>query len=157
MSSYNNTSYYKRGSANKCFATFTQNQTAGDYIYNKKAKASFCYPNINNSCVSIKNVNSENNFLLFKTANTLQTQSPLSTINNTDLYINLITTMNLSGVTVIEDLSGNTIPVPIYPNTDQNQINLNYNIDPCGNLFGNRLCGEIDPYKNYMVYNVPST
>ena len=28
---------------------------------------------------------------------------------------------------------------------------LDYNIDPCGNLFGNTICG-INNYVNYMVY-----
>ena len=148
---------FNTNSGKQAFGVFKEPKTAGDYINNKKAKATFCYPNMNNSCISVKNVNSENNLLLFKKANVLNSQSPLSTINNTDLYINLITTMDLSGVVVLQDLSGNVTPTPIYQNTGQNNIYLNYRVDPCGNLFGNGLCGEIDPYKNYMVYNLPTS
>jgi hypothetical protein len=149
-----NTSYYSKGTTNKCFGTFTRNQTAGDYIYNKKAKATFCVPNINHSCVSIKNANSDNHLLLFKRANTLNSQSALSTINKTELYINLITTMDLSGIPLIQDISGNIVPAPIYPSTNTNFIYLKYNIDPCGNLFGAGPCGEVSQYKNYMMYNI---
>lgn len=152
----NTSQYNTTGKANKCFSTFRKAQTAGDYIYNKKAKATFCVPNINQRCVSIKNANTENNLLLFKTSNMLTSQSHLSSIIKTDLYINLITNMDLSGVSVIQDISSGRVPVPIYSSTSSNKIYLKYVIDPCGNLFGHGLCGQVNPYKNYMKYNVPS-
>ena len=31
---------------------------------------------------------------------------------------------------------------------------LDYTIDPCGNLFGNTLCGS-NNYRHYLVYNPP--
>lgn len=50
---------------------------------------------------------------------------------------------DLSGNTVLIDPSGNTIP-----------FYQKYYIDPCGELFGNSQCGELN-YTSYMVINPP--
>jgi hypothetical protein len=64
----------------------------------------------------------------------------------------LVTKLNLSGVPVIIDVSGN------YPtNLDVTSIPyLDYTIDPSGNLFGNTVCGA-DNFQNYLEFNPPYT
>ena len=126
----------------------------GEYIINKKAKNTYCSPNI---CHPNKNVNSESNLLMLKKANTLKFNSFISNFNKSNLYINLYTKLDLEGVCTISDLSNNC---PISITTDVPSINpvvptfSNYVIDPSGNLFGNTPCG-INNFVNYMVYNYP--
>ena len=54
-------------------------------------------------------------------------------------------------IAVIEDFSGNQVPSTINSTTTPY---LEYNIDPCGNLFGDTICG-INNFVNYMVYDYP--
>jgi hypothetical protein len=133
-------------SANKAFGVFSESQNAGDYIYNKKTKATYCNANI---CTPSLTVGSESNYLLFKRANRLRVYPCLNSINKANLNINLITKLNLTNVSVIQDFSGNITPTTISteatPFTD-------YNIDPNGNLFGNTICG-INNWEKYMVYD----
>ena len=133
-------------SANKAFGVFSEPQNAGDYIYNKKAKSTYCNANI---CTRSLTVGSESNYLLFKRANKLRVYPCLNSINKANLNINLITKLDLTGVPVIQDFSGNTVPSTI--NTVPEPY-LRYNIDPSGNLFGNTICG-INNWEKYMVYD----
>ena len=74
----------------------------------------------------------------------------LNSIEKANLNINLITKLNLTGVPVIQDFSGNKIcPTTITTTTTPY---LQYNIDPSGNLFGNTICG-INNWEKYMVYD----
>ena len=133
-------------SANKAFGVFLQPQNAGDYIYNKKVKSTYCNANI---CTPSLTVGSESNYLLFKRANKLRVYPCLNSINKANLNINLITKLDLSGnIPVIQDASGNT-PSTITISTTPY---LEYNIDPSGNLFGNTICG-INNWEKYMVYD----
>ena len=50
-------------SANKSFGVFFESKDAGDYIYNKRSKATYCNTKIFNSSPKI---GTENNYLLFK-------------------------------------------------------------------------------------------
>jgi len=137
--------YYGRTS----FGVFKEPLNSSDYIYNKKAKASFCKANL---CVPSKKVNTESNLLLLKRSNKLSYYNDVSSFNHSNLNINLITKIDLTDVPVIQnnntpfetptDLSLNTVPY------------LNYVIDPCGNLFGNTICGE-NNYLHYVIYNPP--
>ena len=133
-------------SANKAFGVFSDSQNAGDYIYNKKSVARYCNANI---CTPSLTVGSQSNYLLFKRANRLRVYPCLNSINKANLNINLITKLDLTGVPVIQDFSGNITPTTISteatPFTD-------YNIDPNGNLFGNTICG-INNWEKYMVYD----
>ena len=139
---------FKSNSGKKSFGVFAEPMDASEYIYNKKARATFC---VANNCVPSVKVGSESNLLLFKRSNKLSF-SYENNINKTNLNINLITKLDLEGVPVIEDLSGNIVPSSI----DINSVPyLRYNIDPSGNLFGNTLCG-INNFVNYMIYNPPS-
>jgi len=132
-------------SANKAFGVFSEPQNAGDYIYNKKTKSTYCNANI---CTRSLTVGSESNYLLFKRAKKLRLYPCLNSIDKANLDINLITKLNLTGVPVIEDASGNipsTITTAATPYKD-------YKIDPSGNLFGNTICG-INNWEKYMVYD----
>lgn len=134
--------------AKPTFGVFKEPQNAGDYITNKKIKYSFCSPNI---CHPNKNIYSQSNYLFLKQANNLAFYSCRNSINKTQLYINLITKLDLTNVPVIEDLSGNVSPVIIDTTTTPF---LKYNIDPNGLLFGNTPCG-INNFENFLVYNPP--
>lgn len=133
-------------SANKAFGVFSESQNAGDYIYNKKTKATYCNANI---CTPSLTVGSESNYLLFKRANRLRVYPCLNSINKANLNINLITKLDLTNVPVIQDFSNNDIPIII---STEDVPFLDYNIDPSGNLFGNTICG-INNWEKYMVYD----
>jgi hypothetical protein len=129
------------------FGVFKEPLNSGDYIYNKKAKASFCRAN---RCIPSKKVNSSSNLLLLRRSNFLSYYA-CSDINTADLNINLLTTLDLSNIPVIESNSSPyESPVDLSfsatPYTD-------YSIDPSGNLFGNTACG----FLNYEKYLVPNT
>ena len=143
---------FKSYSGKSAFGQVNEPLEGGEYILNKKAKYTYCSPNI---CHPNKNVGSESNLLMLKKANTLKFNPFLSNFDKTSLYINLYTKLDLEGVCTISDLSGNcpvaittTVPYinPTVPNFDK------YVIDPSGNLFGNTTCG-INNFTNYMVYN----
>lgn len=133
-------------SANRAFGTFSESQTSGDYIFNKKAKTSYC---ISSNCLPYQNLASSNNLLLYKRAKKLLVYPCLNSINKTNLNINLISKLDLSGVPVIQDFSNNNVPSTI---TTTSIPFLDYHIDPSGNLFGNTICG-INNFEHYMVYD----
>jgi hypothetical protein len=137
-------------SANKAFGVFSGSQDAGIYLYNKKAKTTYCNANI---CTPTLTVGSESNYLLFKRANKLRVYPCLNSINKANLNINLITKLDLTNVHVIQDFSGNTWPSSINTMNTVPDPYLRYNIDPSGNLFGNTICG-INNWEKYMVYGV---
>jgi len=90
-----------------------------------------------------------------KKSNVLFCKKKVNDINKSNLYINLITNLNLLDVPVIQNYTNNNIPTTI--NNTPNLIPyINYNIDPCGNLFGNTICGA-NNYLDYLVYNSNNT
>jgi hypothetical protein len=133
---------FKSNSGYKTFGVFAEPLNAGEYIYNKKAKATYCASK--NCTTGI----SESNLLLLKRSNKLTYFPCKNEINKANLNINLITELNLEGVPVIADFSGNIVPTTISTSVTPY---LTYNIDPSGNLFGNTICG-INNYVNYMQY-----
>ena len=145
---------FKSYSGKSAFGQVNEPLEGGEYILNKKAKSTYCSPNI---CHPNKNIGSQSNLLMLKKANTLKFNPFLSNFDKSDLYINLYTKLDLEGVCTISDLSGNC-PVAItttVPYINPNVPNFsNYVIDPSGNLFGNTTCG-INNYIDYMVYNSP--
>ena len=130
----------------RTFKAFLEPQDASEYTLNKKATSTYCNAN---KCVPSVKVGSASNLLLFNRSNKLNIFPCANVINKKDLYINLITTLDLSGVPVIEDFSGNIVPSTIDTNSAPY---LRYNIDPSGNLFGNSPCGLYN-YVDYMVPN----
>ena len=139
---------FKSRSGKSAFGVFSEPQTAGDYIYDKKAKTTFC---LANNCIPSKKVNTESNLLLLNRANKLKYYACQNFFNKANLNINLITKLDLTDVPVIADFSGNITPTTI---TQAAIPFLDYNIDPSGVLFGNTICG-INNYLSFMVYNSP--
>ncbi len=130
-------------SANNTFGQFKEPKDAGDYIYNKKARSTYC---VANSCHPSIKVTSEQNKLLFHKSNQLSLYPCRNILNPANLNINLITRLNLNGVEVIKDLSNNASPSTI--NSSLIPF-LNYEIDPNGRLFGDSICG-IYNFKRYL-------
>ena len=146
---------FKTTSGNRTFGVFSEPLYAGEYIYNKKARASFC---VANSCVPAVNVGSQSNLLLFNRSSVISVYPCKNNIDKANLNINLLTQLNLSGVPVMQNLNSLDVPTPIVPTTLANSEDypyLEYNIDPSGNLFGINPCG-INNYINYMVYTPPN-
>jgi hypothetical protein len=131
------------------FAKLKEPIDSGYYTLIKKTKYSFCNPDY---CHLNNNLYSQSNYMLHKRANYFAS-NPCDYIDHTQLYINLITKLDLSdNVIVVNDLSGNIFPVIIDTTLEPY---LKYNIDPNGDLFGNTICG-INNFKNYVVYSLPS-
>ena len=139
---------FKSSSGKPAFGVFSEPQTAGDYLYNKKAKTTFC---LANNCIPSKKVNTESNLLLLNRANALKYYRCKNYFNKANLYVNLISKLDLEDVHVIADFSGNVIPSTI---TQSAIPFLDYNIDPSGVLFGNTICG-VNNFVSFMVYNSP--
>ena len=131
------------------FGVLKESQDAGQYILNKTASTSFCIPNV---CVPSRTLASQRSRLIVRKANRIYFSRCQDPYNTANLNINLVTVLDLSGVPVIIDVSGN------YPtNLDVTSIPyLDYTIDPSGNLFGNTVCGA-DNYQNYLKFNPPYT
>jgi len=130
-------------SANNAFGQFKEPKDASEYLHNKKARATYC---VANSCQPSIKVSSQQNKLLFNKSNQLSLYPCRGTINPANLNINLITRLNLNGVSVIKDLSNNAVPSTINVNAIPF---LRYEIDPNGSLFGNSICG-IENFKRYL-------
>jgi len=148
---------FNSSSAKNTFGVFSEPQEAGDYIYNKKARASYC---VANNCIPAVKVGSQGNLLLFNRSNKLSVYPCKNIINKSDLNINLITKLNLSGVPVIENMTNQNVPTSIVPTNVANASSisypyLTYNVDPSGNLFGNNVCG-INNYLSYLEFNTPA-
>ena len=140
---------FAKNNGKSTFAQIKEPLNASQYTSIKKTKYTFCKPNY---CHPNKNLYSQSNYLMLKSANNLATNK-CNYIDHTELYINLITSLDLSAnAIVVTDLSGNGYPVKIDTTV---QPYLKYNIDPSGNLFGNTVCG-INNFENYIVYNAPS-
>ena len=140
-------------SAKRCFIQFLEPQDAGDYILNKSAKTTYCVPN---RCTPNIKGGSQNNYLMYKKSNNLRIQSNcVTSLNKSNLNINLITKLDLKDIPVIEDFSGNKIPSSII-NSPLIIPYLEYNVDPKGLLFGNTICG-VNDFLRYLVYNSPES
>ena len=139
---------FAKNSAKSAFAQFKESSYASDYTSIKKIKSSFCKPNY---CHPNKNLYSQSNIMFIKKANNILL-NPCDNINKTQLYINLITKMDLSeNIPIIENL--NTKTYPVFIDEYVSRPYLKYNIDPSGNLFGNTVCG-INNFENYIVSNL---
>jgi hypothetical protein len=136
---------FKNNSGRPAFGVFSEPLEAGEYILNKKARASYC---VTNNCPPRVKIGSQNNLLMFRRSSRLSVYPCKNAINKANLNINLITKMDLAGVPVIADISGNIVPVTIRNDAIPY---LDYNIDPSGNLFGNSVCG-INNFIHYLKY-----
>jgi hypothetical protein len=100
---------------------------------------------------------------------------PILNVNKTNLIIGQYTKLNLYNVCTVSNGPPPSIPCEFNnvcnPCQDDNVVkidanpnytgkydtfNLNYTIDPLGELFGKTSCGVLN-YTNYMVFNPPNT
>lgn len=118
----------------KTFAQFNPSTNSGEHTQNKKTqylcKPRYCAPNTN--------LNSQQNYISIKKDKYLNSNL-CNRIDNTQLYINLFTKLDVTDATIVTPTTVDDIENPF----------LTYNIDPSGNLFGNSLCG-IDNWKHYI-------
>lgn len=149
---------------NNTFGTVKPNLYASDYIANKKQRLMYCNATATsiptNSSISVSNdkqINSQENLTLFNNASQLKQQDAsycaLYPFNTANLNINLYTTTDLSGVSVLIftrdptdtkiDNTGQYYPLYEF-----------YTLDPCGSLFGNTECYKRN-FLNYWVHNSP--
>lgn len=133
---------FKTPSANKMFGQFSEPDEAGNYILNKKAKATFCSAN---NCIPNVTVNTQSNLLLLKKSNMLKYYNSNKNFNKANLNINLLTKLDVKDINVYQEI--NPLDNPPY---------LKYTIDPSGILFGNTPCGLYN-YVSYMLYNPPNS
>jgi hypothetical protein len=135
------TNLCKNNSVGSCFAKFKEPMYASDYITKKKMNNTFC----NSKICNYNKVNSQSNLLMLK-----QIKYSCNQIDKTQLYINLITKLQLNNnIPVITYNATKTSPTTIEPN--KNPV-FTYTIDVSGNLFGNSVC-TINNWENYVVYN----
>lgn len=119
---------------------------AGDYVRNKKARASFCGASL---CNQGRNVSSQGNLLLLNESKYLNYFS-CGDIDKTSLHVNLLKKLDLEGVAVIQN---NNPPFNSPTNISATiPAYTNYIIDPSGSLFGNTNCGVYN-YMYYLSYN----
>lgn len=136
--------------ANPTFGVNLAVQNAGDYILQKKAKRSYCNISL---CKQMNKVNSQSDLLLLRKSNYLYNKCNSQFFNTANLNVNLYTKLKLNGVKVLANSSTGVSPTKIDPtSTDPSYIT--YTIDPCGELFGNTICG-VNNYQNFLVYNPP--
>jgi hypothetical protein len=157
--------------AKPTFGTFRQNLYQSDYINRKIAKIIYC--NNKSICGRLSIASDFKQRALFKTGldaiNLLRCSNGIIPINKANLIMGQYTKLDLKPVCSVfnktkynslQCLDNNFIgcpnnsPVIIDPNSI---IPFYYNniIDPCGGLFGNTQCGELN-YTSYMVFNPPT-
>lgn len=141
--------------ARPTFGTFKKTSDAGDYIYRKKALNSTCNPNVVSCCSRLNKTrnNSQNELMMLNNAKLYNRRDGFA-FSVKDLNINLVTTLDLLGVSVILDTSGNVCPTQLEYSALQD-FYIRYAIDPKGELFGNTPCGQ-NNYQHYLRMNLPS-
>lgn len=146
---------------NSTFGNITQTNTTGDYITNKKAKLLF---DMNSNKKRFGSLLNQNNLLLLKRAQLIKNigicQS-LPAFNSANLVSGLHSTENLTGINIITSVNdGSACPIysgaTLYPDLIiAKPIYYNYEVDKCGSLFGNNICG-IENYNDYKIINKPA-
>ena len=129
------------------FGQSSTNQSAGDYISNKKAQVTFCNSKI---CLPKTPTSNQSNYLLLKKANYIRysdATNPQGTSKN-DLASGLTTTIDLLNVPVIQNNAGES-PTTI---STSSVPYLTYVIDPSGVMFGNTICG-LNDINNFRIIN----
>lgn len=164
--------------ATPTFGTFRKNLYQSDYINRKKAKLIYC--NSKETCGKLLVAADYKERALFKTGrdaiNLLRCSNGIIPINKANLIMGQLTKLDLQKVcTVFNTINytgseclkyindtefitscPNDKPVIIDPNNSSSTPFYQNNIiDPCGYLFGNSQCGELN-YTSYMVFNPPT-
>ena len=128
---------FKSVNGKRTFGGFEESSSSSDYVNKKRIQQIFC-----NSTLKTK-VISQGDLQLLRRANFPKYYCSDS-IDTTNLNINLITRLDLTGVSVIKNNITNASPTPI-------EAGSSYTIDPSGDLFGNTLCG-LNNYTRFMTF-----
>jgi hypothetical protein len=154
---------FKTNSAKSGFSQIKEPTNAGDYITKKRIKNSFCTLNSLKCPIKpcfahkFKAINYSDYIIKNKIKNSFYnpyTRDEFKEINKNQLYINLITKLQLNNdIPVIIDNSDNSAPALIDQAVDPTT---RYTIDPSGLLFGNDTC-TINNWQNYVVPNYLTT
>lgn len=139
---------FKNYPAKPAFGVNKESNSASDYILRKKSTAAFCSYII---CPQRYSLNTQGELNLLRRSKYLERMKTSLPFGKNNLNINLVTKLDLDGVCVIKDASGNVCPTTITYGEIPNFYN-RYVIDPNGKLFGNTQCG-INNFLNYLVYN----
>jgi len=163
--------------ANPTFGTFRKNLYQSDYINRKKAKLIYC--NSRDSCGRILVSPDYNVRTLFNTGrdaiNLLRCSNVAIPISKGNLIMGQYTKLDLNRVCTvlnttnykagdclknindIDSINGcpNDSPVKIDPSSNTSPFYQTNIIDPCGLLFGNSQCGELN-YTSYMFFYPPT-
>lgn len=141
-----NTRPFTGNIARPAFAVYKEPAVYSDLYYNKRSTNMYC---LQNACHFNKPLGTEKNLLLFK--NYVVNRKSGNSINTYQLYINLLTKLNLKDVPVIASIPEGISPVEINASAIPYY---SYNVDPNGVLFGNSPCGLLN-YVNFMECNFP--
>ena len=152
--------FYNDGNGNSTFGKVKPIYFASDYITDKKAKILYNI-NYNNKINGI--LNNQRNLLNLKRAQLIREVDmckSLPSFDTTNLESGLYSTEDLTDVNVITKVL-DASNCPIYSGSlldptiiNSNPFYYNYNIDKCGYLFGNNICG-IENYTNFKKINKP--
>ena len=136
----------------KCsFEKKTKGTSSGDYLTNKKSKLAYCNKNV---CSSEYNrVSSYSEKVLIRNGEHLDIISNNDGVDpdhKYDMINNLYSELDLSGVSVVTDISDNNLT-----NIDISLIPLyeSYNVDINSSLFNNSMC-NVNKYVKYMKPNL---
>ena len=138
-------------SGKSAFGNAFNTHDASDYMKDKKSQILYSKKN-NNKYV----VGSQGDYLLLMNANNLDNtiETPLNYIDTTNLVFGLYTTEELTGINAVTDVSFNDLScnefIPTIIDLSGQPFYYKYKIDPCGELFGNSVCG----YNNYEKYRI---
>ena len=146
---------FKTPQARPTFGVYNESLYAGEYIFKKKARTTFCNSNL---CPGGPIVSSQGELLLLNKAKRLDNFCSNTPFNKTNLNINLITVLDLSGCCTVQtniispETQNCSVTIPPPPLSDP--FFVDYTIDPNGCLFGETLCGA-NNYLQNLVYNPP--
>ena len=158
-----NSSFYNDGNGNSTFANINKTIFASDYITNKKAKLLY---SSNFQKKRVGGLQNQNNLFLLRRAQLIRdidVCNALPAFDTTNLVSGLYSTEDLSGVNVVTNVTAdasNNVFCPTYsgslidPTLLLSPFYYTYNIDKCGSLFGNNICG-IENYSHFKRYNKP--
>ena len=159
---------FKSVNGKRTFGGFKESSSSSDYVNKKRIQQIFCNSDLKSKVVS------QGDLQLLRRANFSKYYCP-DAIDTTNLNINLITRLDLTGVSVIKNNITNASPTPIEAGSssivetilaliaaqfDPTLINgltqsvpayLQYTIDPSGALFGNTVCG-LNNYTRFMTF-----
>jgi len=133
--------------ANPTFRKLRESTYASDYITNKKSLIVYCNEKKSFGCKKSWN---QGDYLLYNNGQSVVNNLCASKFNTSNLFSNLITKENLSGVTVLLDACNYEVTAKIIYPTCIAPFYQTYIIDPNGELFGNTYCG-INNYASYMI------